>query len=54
MCHGRCDERLKGNTESSTCLTYDGLIGVLEHLKIETRLINDIFVRVMTECVILK
>jgi hypothetical protein len=36
----RCDERLKTKTEESTRLTYTGLIGELEHLKIKTRLID--------------
>ncbi len=38
--------------EESTCLTYTGLLGELEHLKIETRLIDDKFASVMGECVI--
>ncbi len=36
----RCDERLKAKAEGSTHLTYTGLHGGLEHLKIETRLIG--------------
>ena len=36
----RFDERLKGKTDGSTCLTYTGFHGDLEHLTIETRLIN--------------
>ncbi len=36
----RCDERLKTRVEESTCLTYTGFLGVLEHLKIETRLMK--------------
>ncbi len=48
----RCDERLKGKTERSTRLTYTGLRGGLEHLKIETRLIDERVVSVMGECVI--
>jgi hypothetical protein len=32
----RCDERLKTKSEGSTRLTYTGLHGGLEHLKIET------------------
>jgi hypothetical protein len=32
----RCDERLKAKAEGSTRLTYTGLRGGLEHLKIET------------------
>jgi hypothetical protein len=47
----RCDERLKP-TEESACLAYTGLLGELEHLKIETRLINEKFASVMGECVI--
>jgi hypothetical protein len=49
----RCDERLNVKTEWSTRLTYTGLRGGLEHLKIETRLINKMFASVMGECVIL-
>jgi hypothetical protein len=48
----RCDERLKGKDEGSTCLTYTGLRVGLEHLKIETRLINERFASVMGEFVI--
>jgi hypothetical protein len=36
----RCDERLQSKTKEFTCLTYTGLVVELEHLKIETRLIN--------------
>jgi hypothetical protein len=32
----RCDERLKTKVEGSTRLSYTGLLGGLEHLKIET------------------
>jgi hypothetical protein len=49
----RCDERLKDKGEESTCLVYTGLFGGLEHLKIETRLIDVIderFTSVMGEC----
>jgi hypothetical protein len=49
----RCDERLKGKTEGSKLLTYTGWQGGLEHLKIETRLIDERFTSVMGECVIL-
>jgi hypothetical protein len=38
--------------EGSTRLTYTGLFGGLEHLKIETRLIDERFPSVMGECVI--
>ncbi len=50
----RCDERLKTKVEGSTRLTYTGLIGGLEHLKIEMRLIDERFASVMGECVTLK
>jgi hypothetical protein len=36
----RCDERLKTKVEESTRLVYTGLLGELEHLKIETRLLG--------------
>jgi hypothetical protein len=39
----RCDEGLKTKTEKSTLLTYTGLSGELEHLKIKTRLIDEKF-----------
>jgi hypothetical protein len=48
----RCDERLKFKDEGSTRLTYTGLWGGLEHIKIETRLIDESFASVMGECVI--
>jgi hypothetical protein len=38
----RCDERLNTKTEGSTRLGYTGFRGGLEHLKIETRLIDDV------------
>jgi hypothetical protein len=47
----RCDERPKGKTEGSTHLVYTVVWG-LEHLKIETRLIDERFPSVMGECVI--
>jgi hypothetical protein len=47
----RCDERLKPKAEESTRLAYTGLLGELEHLKIETRLIDEKFASVMGECV---
>jgi hypothetical protein len=50
----RCDERLKTKAEKSTRLTYTGLLGELEHLKIETRLIDEMFASVMCEYVCLK
>jgi len=48
----RCDERLQTKTEESTRLTYTGLIGELENLKIKTRLIDERLLSVMGECVI--
>jgi hypothetical protein len=50
----RSDERLKTKVEESTRLTYTGLIGELEHLKIKTRLIDEIFASVMGEYVLFK
>ncbi len=47
----RCDERLKTKTEGSTHLGYTGLLGGLEHLKIETRLIDESIPSVMCVCV---
>jgi hypothetical protein len=49
----RCDERLKTKVERSTHLTYTGFLGELEHLKIKTRLIDEMFPSVMGECVFL-
>ena len=49
----RCDERLKTKAEESTRLTYTGLLEELEHLKIETRLIDEMFVSEMGEYVFL-
>jgi hypothetical protein len=39
----RCHERLKTKAEESTRLAYTGLLGELEHLKIETRSIDEMF-----------
>ncbi len=50
----RCDKRLKTKTEESTRLSYTGLRGELEHLQIETRLIDEMFTSVMGEYVFLK
>ncbi len=50
----RYDERLKAKSEKSTRLTYTGLLGELEHLKIETRLIDEMFASVMGEYGFLK
>jgi hypothetical protein len=48
----QCGERLKVKVEGSTLLTYTGLCGGLEHLKIWTRLIDERFPSVMGEYVI--
>jgi hypothetical protein len=50
----RCDERLKTKAEESTRLVYTGLLGELEHLKKETRLIDDVLASVMGDYVFLK
>jgi hypothetical protein len=48
------DERLKTKDEESTRLTYTGLRGELEYLKIKTKLIDEMFASVMGEYVFLK
>jgi hypothetical protein len=50
----RCNERLKVKTETSTRLTYTGLHGGLELLKIVTRVRGERFesVKGVSECVI--
>jgi hypothetical protein len=50
----RCDERLKTKAGKSTRLAYTVLLGELEHLKIKTRLIDEMFTSVMGEFVFLK
>jgi hypothetical protein len=50
----RCDERLKTKAEESTRLGYTGLLEELEHLKIKTRFIDEMFASVMGEYVFLK
>jgi hypothetical protein len=52
----RYDERLKTKPEESTLLVYVGLLEELEHLKIETMLIDEMLVSlsVMGEHVFLK
>ena len=50
----RYDERLKTKAEESTRLTYTGLLGELEHLKIMTRLTDEMFASVMGEYVFFK
>jgi hypothetical protein len=47
----RCDERLQTKTKEFMFLTYTGLVVELEHLKIETRLIDEKFTNVMGEYV---
>ncbi len=47
----RSDERLKKKVEEFTRLTYTGLIGELEHLKIKTRSVDMMFPIVMCETV---
>ena len=46
---GRPYERLKTKVEESTHLVYTGFLGELEHLKIKTRLIYEMFPSVMGE-----
>jgi hypothetical protein len=50
----RCDKRLKPKDGIYTSHTHwvSGFRGGLEHLKIETRLIDERFASVMGECVI--
>ena len=50
----RYDERLKTKDEKSTRLGSTGLVRELEHLKIKSRLIDEMFVSVMGEYVFLK
>jgi hypothetical protein len=50
----RCDERRKTKAEESTHLAYTVFLGELEHLKIETRLIDEMFASVKVEYVFLK
>ena len=50
----RCDERLKTKAEESTRLASTGFHWELEHLKIKTRLIDEMFASVMGEYVFLK
>ena len=47
-----CHERLKAKTDGCILLVYTGLCGELEHLKIETKLIDESFECVMGKCVI--
>jgi len=47
----RCDERLQTKSKEFIRLEYTGLLGGLEHLKIETRLKDEKIVNVMGEYV---
>ena len=47
----RCDERLQTKTKEFTRLTHTGLVVELEHLEIETRLIDEKFANTMDEYV---
>ena len=47
----RCDERLQTKPKEITRLVYTGLVVELEHLKIETRLIDEKFAKAMGEYV---
>ena len=47
----RCDERLKPKGEETTSLEYTGFLGELEHPKIKTRLVDEMFASVMGEYV---
>jgi hypothetical protein len=49
----RCDERLQTRVEESTRLACPRLVAELEHLKIETRLIDEMFASEMGEYVFL-
>ena len=48
-----CDERLRTKTKEFTQLAYSRLVVELEHLKIETRSIDEMFVSEMGEYVFL-
>jgi hypothetical protein len=47
----RCDERLQTKTKEFKRLTHCGLVVELEHLEIETRLIDEKFANAMGEYV---
>ena len=49
----RCDERLQTRVEESTLLACPRLVTELEHLKIETRLNDEMFASEMGEYVFL-
>ncbi len=50
----RCNERLKTKVEESTRITYTGFLVELEHLKIKTTLIDEMFPSVMGQHVFSK
>ena len=50
ICGRRSYERLQTKTKEFTCLSYTELVLELEHLKIETRLITEMFTNVMGDC----
>jgi hypothetical protein len=50
----RCDERLKTKSEKSTRLGCTRFLGELEHLKIKTWSIDEMFASVVGEYVFLK
>jgi hypothetical protein len=50
ICGCRCYERLQTKTNEFTSFSYTELVLELEHLKIETRLITEMFSNVMGEC----
>ncbi len=50
ICECRCYERLQTKTKEFTRLSHTELVLELEHLKIETRLITEMFANVMGEC----
>ena len=49
----RCDERLQTKVEESTRLGYPRLVAELEHLKLKTRLIDEMFTSEMGDYVFL-
>jgi hypothetical protein len=50
ICGCRCYESLQTKTNEFTRLSYTELVLEMEHLKIETRLITEMFSNVMGEC----
>jgi hypothetical protein len=51
ICECLCNERLKAKAEGSARLSYTGLCGGLEHLKIEMRLKGERFESMKGECI---